>query len=334
VLRALVIVLVAGCGRIGFEAAPDTGASGDASMSHLTVAPGWHASVFVDFSSQFVYQPADFVDATDTYDNEPSHLIATHIPYAPALLVTAGRHVLEITPTSFVDHDYGNHVPDTTGRPDALQAPTMAFPTIGQGRVLLTSSSPNTGDGVFVMTTAFSLTTESNFNNVLSVVYDAGGLFDARGTDEVYLGTLSQGVVRESDMATNLVPGIIRTIRRIGSDMMITREVADDDQRLVRVTSGTHAEIPIAQARTLRLGQGDPPAPGVAWVVVDRNALEILSPSGELDTVASHDDPNAAWQASVVPIPLSGLAGPTARVFVLESNITAGVFRVLLVEHD
>jgi hypothetical protein len=121
----------------------------------------------------------------------------------------------------------------------------------------------------------------------------------------------------------------------VGSDMYVTRTITiDTDVRVIRVSSmsaGMHPEVQLGQAMAARLGEGTPLG-GVAWVVLDRNRLARIAPSGQLDVIATSMDPDAKWYAAVTPPAGHPLATAASIVYLLESNVAANRFRVLVLQ--
>jgi hypothetical protein len=295
-------------------------------LGHITVSPGWSVDVFQDFSASFTYVPIDFVDGPETYSNLPDWLFVLEPPFAPRLGLLAGRRVIELSGSTFTSHDYGQHDPNTGGRPDYLRGATYVANLDANGPALLvSSSSAGGGDGTFRITPGWNLSPDKVQNNTRGILFDPTGAFDERAVPEGYLGT-QDGLVRRSDGQV-IAPGDIKTMRLVGSDLLVTRDVGTTVQ-LVRITSKTHVETVLAEHATIRLGQGVPPSPYIAFAVVDQRTVVLVGPSGALVPVVDTTDPRFAWQAVAVPAIPHPLAG---RIYLLEGNRDLDLDRVLAI---
>ena len=290
-----------------------------APLQHVQLAAGWSAAVFQDFSAEHVYKANDFVDGTEQYDNQPEDVFALYAPFPAVLAITAGRSVIELNGTSFVAHDYGQHAPNTAGRPDNIGGGTFAA---GLGVVLVASSSANAGDGTYEIAPDWAISGDVTLNNVRGVMWDRNGAFDARGSAEGYLGTQAN-VVRRSD-GVAVATGDTRTMVVIGSQLWLTRD-GGATERLIRVASLTHAETVIAESATIRIGDGAPPG-YVGWAIVDGRQVMGIRSNGQLDMIAEHSDPEYVWHAVTSPEASHPLAG---RAYLLESNRTRDIDRII-----
>jgi hypothetical protein len=329
VLRGVLLVItVAGC-RFGFGEAPDAPVS---TVDHVVMAPGWSVAVYRDFSALHDYRDADFIDSDETYSNVPDRMIALSAPYPEELLVAAGRVAIELTDTAFVAHDFGQHLPDTPGTADALSCVRFVPDKGGVPTLLVSSSSRNTGDGVYTLPPSWVLAPELSTNNVRCAIWDEQGRFDARGTPEGYLST-SSGITRQSDLQPiDFMDS--RSLRLLDPHLLVVRYASDTDMRLVRITSSTHAELELAQATSIELGDGAPPDGGLAWVLLDLQRLTSITPSGPLTEIARTSDPAFTWQAAVTPPAGHALATAPVIVYVLENSRALDLDRVLVLTRD
>lgn len=333
-VRRLVIALVcaAGCGRFGFgdDSRPDVG-SDAGPYGYVDLASGWTVAAYRDFSSDFTFDSTDFIDGAELYSNVPSSMFLLRAPYPETLCVIAGRELLELTATAAISHDFGNHAPNVADLPDNIRWGTWASNVnAGTPGVLIASSSDGTGDGVLSVSTLWQTTTTVPQNNTRAVAWDANGAFNAVGSPEGYLAS-SSGVRRYSDL-TAVIGGDTNTIVVIGPDLYLTRTITIDvDVRLIRVgsfSSGMNPEIELARASHLKVGDGTPTG-GIVWALLDQNRLGRVVPGNLLETIATSTDPDAKWYGAVTPPPGHALATAANLVYVLESNVTAGRFRVL-----
>jgi hypothetical protein len=313
------------------DAAQGDGDSMESKLPYVTFADGWSGDVYTDFSSTFTLVPQEFVDGAETYDNLPDAMFTLRAPYPEELCVVAGRKLLELASTGVIEHDFGNHAPNTLNLPDAIRSGVWASSVNGGNpAIVITSSSAAGGDGVFTLSTQWVSTTQNPQNNVRAFAWDPVGAFDAVGAAEGYMAT-ANGVWRYST-STQVFAGDTNTAVVVGSDMYLTRTITiDTDVRVIRVSSmsgGMYPEAQLAQATTARLGEGTPVG-GVAWVVLDRNRLARITSSGTLETVATSTDADAKWYAAVTPPPGHPLATAPSIVYVLESNVAASRYRVL-----
>lgn len=303
-------------------------------LPYVTLADGWSGDVYTDFSSTFTYVPAEFVDGLETYDNLPDAMFTMRAPYPADLCVIAGRKLLDLAGGGVVEHDFGNHAPDTPDKPDAIRNGLWASNINGGNPgVMITSSSNGAGDGVFSVTTQWGTTRANSQNNVRAFAWDETGSFDALGTPEGYMAT-GNGVWRFTT-STLVFAGDTNSLKVVGADMYLTRTITiDTDVRVIRVSSMSGAmypEVQLAQAAAAELGEGTPVG-GVAWVVLDKTRLARITASGTLEVVATSSDPDARWTASVTPPPGHPLATAANIVYVLESNVAASRYRVLVLQ--
>ena len=329
-------LVTAACG--GGGGTPDgrgggDGPSGDGGdpLAHVDVASGWTAGVAHDFSADHVYNPAELVDGTVTHGNEPDGLFFVRAPYPDALLVTAGRQLLELgAGGSYTVRDFTHAMPNQPGLPDQIRVGTWVPDFLAAGpTILVSSSSEDGGDGVFRITPSWVSSSDRNVNNTRSILWDATGAFDDIGGPEGYLGT-QYGIIRRSESPTQLIPGDTQTMHLVGPNLLVSRRVSPTSFSLVLIASGAHTETMLAERGEIRIGEGDPPPPFLAWVVLDQRQLALVDPSGELVVIAETLDPAYAWRIPGAPPDGHPFAGPTPRVYLVENNRTLDLDRVLV----
>ena len=248
----LLLLTLAACGRLNFDASRDGGvAEPDAGpLAHVEIRPGWTVEVFHDFSAKHEFRTADFIDGPDVYSNLPTSLFILEAPFPRLLGMTAGRQLIEIGRTEYIVHDYGMHPPDTTDVPDGLLDGVYVPNLDNNGpALLLASSSANTGDGTFRVKPDYSIGTDINFNNVRAVIWDETGAFDAKGVPEGYL--LAQTALERRSDTTAIITGDVGTGRIVGSDIIIA-EILPGADTVVHVASIPPISVSRARARRAR----------------------------------------------------------------------------------
>ncbi|MCW5802105.1 MAG: hypothetical protein KIT31_06940 [Deltaproteobacteria bacterium] len=292
-------------------------------FAYVQLANGWSVDLHRDLSDAIAFNAADFVDGPETYDNAPDWVFALEAPFATGLGVVAGRRILEVASGGVTVHDFGQHPPNSPKQADDLRSATQ-ITFRGVPMVIAMSSSANGGDGLFTISPDWQIEISNIENNVRGAAFDRMGAFDARGVAEIYLGT-DHGIVRDSDDAV-ITTGDNQTLRVVGSDLLFVRTSAAGDQ-LVRLASVSHAEAMFAARKRIRLVEGTPREPYLAWAIVNDKQLARVTPAGELEVVAETSDPAFVWQAAVEPRAAHALAG---AVYVLESNRGLDLDRVLV----
>ena len=309
------------------DAAPDV--PGDP-FAYITFAQAYSASVFQDYSANFNYVAVDWMEATESYDNQPDYLFALRSPFPQALGVIAGRKILVLTGTTYDAHDFGNHAPNAGGgQADNLTGAMYVSDLDGTGPALVVSSaSEDTGDGSFRVTPQWAISLDLTFNNTRCVLQNAPGGFDAQLTAQRYLGA-QNGIIRRSDSLV-IAPGDTRSMRVVGNDLYTTRFIPlTMTEQLIRIASGTHAETMLAERTRIRIVEGAPPAGYVAWAIIDFKQLALIAADGGLTVVAETTDSAYAWTSAVVPPAGHPLVN---RLYLLESNRALDLDRVLAIK--
>jgi hypothetical protein len=307
------------------EGTPSIDAPQDAPDPFAYITTDLAVELFQDYSPQFAYDPMDFVEVDEVFDNQPSWLFALHPPFPAALGVIAGRQVLVLSGSTFEEHDFGQHPPDTFDQPDNLTGATFVADLDGDPALYASSGSRNAGDGAYIITPAWTISRDRALNNVRGILYDATGAFDNLGVPEGYLGA-QQGIVKRSTGLAILI-GDHKNLRLVDDDLLVTRHLLGSVE-LRRIASVTHAETLLATRSLIRLGEGEPPPGAIAWAILDRSQLALVRATGELDVIAETTDPGYVWHSIVIPPASHPLAG---RIYVLESNRTLDLDRVLAI---
>jgi hypothetical protein len=333
------LVVLASC-RSGFDEhdARIGDGAGDASdpLPHVSVAPGWTKSVYVDFSADFTYNANDFVDGTNgetIVDNQPYSLAVLGAPFAEILAVGAGRTIIELSSTRYIEHDYGMHSQDTSA-PDDFVRSSLIPDAGGSGpRLGIVSSSDGGGDGLFLVNTAWMITRDMSSNNARAFLWDAAGM--VQGTPQVFVGTGS-GMQRRPDTMTVIIPGDYRCMLPIAGGMVFVRNIGTDDQRLVRALwNGTmFVEAELAVRETIDLADGERPASGLSWAVTNLEQVNEIANDGTMTTIATNDTPAFVWHGSAVPPIGHALAATKRSIYVLETNRDQDMDRVLVFTHE
>jgi hypothetical protein len=287
------------------------------------VATDLDVALFQDFSAPFTYDPLDFPETSETFDNQPSWLFALQAPFPAALGVVAGRQILVLSGSTYEEHDFGQHPPNQAELPDHLTGAMFVASLDGEPVIYASSSSQNAGDGSFLITPAWTISREQVTNNVRGVLFDAAGAFDGVAAPEGYLGS-QLGIVKRSTN-TAIITGDNQNLVLVDDDLLVTRHLVDRVE-LRRITSVTHAETLLASSTRIRLGEGAPPAGAIAWALVDNARLALVRADGELDVIAETTDPAFAWHAVAVPPAGHPQAG---RIYVIESNRDRDIDRIL-----
>lgn len=326
-VRVLVsgLVALAACGRGGFDELAGLDAATE--LAHVTTAPGWTKSVYVDFSADFTYNPADFIDGA-AVDNQPRGIAVLGAPFAEILAIGAGRSIIELSTTRYIPHDYGMHAPNGSLADDFSG---MAFvtdvPSVGP-RLVVGSSSEGGGDGVYHVNVMWSIARDMTNNNVRAFMWDTAGA--VVGTPDNFVGT-GGGMVRRSNMAVSVVAGDIHSLVTFPGGVMVARELVDNDVRLIRGswTGTVFTEAELAVHESIVFANGDRPSTALAWAVLDRASLVEVAIDGTSIPIATTDDAAFTWADATVPAIGHALA-PTRSIYVLESNRALDIDRVLV----
>jgi hypothetical protein len=306
---------------------PDDGPPVDP-FAYITLAPGYGVSVFQDFSAPFVFDANDWPEQTEVHDNQPRYLFPLSAPFPATIGVIAGREILLLDGNTVESHDFGNHPRNTAGQADNLTGAVLVpdFAGVSGPALVVSSSSEDTGDGLFAIDPQWAITLDLTVNNTRSVLYDANGVFDATNTSQRYLGHQG-GLVRRSDQMT-IVTGDVRSMKLVDENLYVTKTVATGEQ-LVRIASTTHTQTVLAERRTLRISDGVPAPGAVAWAIANESQLVMVRSDGTLDVVAELTDTAYLWTSATVPPAGHPQAG---RVYVLESHRGNDVDRVLAID--
>jgi hypothetical protein len=320
-----------GC-RVHFDAVPgDGGEDTDPTLAHVELAEGWSVAVYRDFSDEFTYVAADFVDTDETYDNQPGTIGFLSAPFPEEMVVASGRSLLELSPTLYRERTYGQHLPDSATLPDTVRCPQFVANLDGSPGILVSSSSRNGGDGTFIIAPDFSIAVDKVVNNVRCAIWDASGTFDSRGTPEAYLAA-SNGIIRRSDNAVVINNQDHEQIKLTpdGSAILGARyDSTDTTMNLISMASGGHAETMLAHATDLRIGPGNIPGTNGA-VITELDTLFTIG-DGSISQVAHSADANYAWFSLGTPPAGHPLElEPNGTIYVVESNRTDDVDRILV----
>jgi hypothetical protein len=326
--RAAVALILAqaACGRLAFdERAVDgdpTGLPGEA----IEVPPGWSVEVWVDFSSSFTFMPVQYVDDPYEFNNRPHHMFLLPAPFTPGIGLVATWEIFEIrAPDVFIPHGYYPGSDDGPG-PDALWDAVFcdAWMAAGPG-ICVAAGSQNGGDGHYRIAPDWSITPLSSTNNVCDLAYDPAGLFDAVGAPTIYWSG-PDGLRRfgEPVFYPGMLNGAFTEILPSGDVLTFHTETTTNRRRLVRVASGTHAELvvreavgtfePIARqhAGVYAIVTGDVARfPGAGYAIDAARELLEIDASGAATTIARAGS-GWRWTHALVP-PAShplGAAGP------------------------
>ena len=329
-MRVLVSGLVAlvACGRGGFD---ELDAIDATELAHVTVAPGWTKAVYVDFSADFTYNLADFIDGDAgefTVDNQPRGIAVLGAPFAEILAIGAGRSIIELSTTRYIAHDFGMHPPNGSPADDFSGMAFVAdIPSVGP-RIVVGSSSPGGGDGIYHVNVMWSIARDMTNNNVRAFMWDTAGA--VVGTPDNFVGT-GGGMVRRSNMAVSVLAGDIRSLVTIPGGVVVARELVENDVRLIRAswTGTVFTEAELAVHQSIVFANGDRPSTALAWAVFDRASLVEVAADGTASPIATSDDPAFTWADATVPVIGHALA-PARSIYVLESNRALDVDRVLV----
>jgi hypothetical protein len=324
-VRVLSIVLLAACGRGGFD--PVDGADGTTppDLTHVQLATGWSVSVFHDFSQEHPYNDTEFPDPPELYSNAPVKAFTLSLPYPQAIGVCAGRDILVITATGIEIHYYGMHPPNDMNLPDGINGAVWTNP-----RLLVTSTSSMGGDGVFWIAGDWTISPIVNPNNTRDITFDAAGGFDSVGVGQPYYGDMT-GVYLLGPPSVLIVPsGDAASLHVAGDVLLFTDRHTDVDSDLVSVASGTHATTVLATASAIQLADGDATAPALGWATIDNKQLvEVIPGSAPFEAIAETTDPLYTWMGAAIPPPSHPLGTPWPSIYLIESNRALGIDRLL-----
>ena len=333
------------CGRFGVDgsaapgdgsaapgddsAAPGDGSIADAIDRHLHVADGWSIAQLVDLTGLVPYDPGDFTDGTERRANDPSYTAALYSPFDASLVVIAGRSLIALADDgSAVVHSYRPADFNTTG-PDAPGRATFADLGAGGAGLWLTSASMEGGDGLYLITSDWSISVVSTENNTYPLALDPAGDYDMQGSAALYYG--SQGTLQRrigAQLATIVTPpGAVNDLATKGNALFLTIE-GDAQVLLDRVGPGQSPVISeLARSADIELAEGSTNA-GL-FGIIDNAALVTISPrDGAFVRDAWTDDPDWVWRSVCVPRAGNRFAG---SLIVLESNRRLDQDRLLLV---
>ncbi len=329
------IVALAACGRGGFDrhdAAVDAGDGAVDELPHVTTAPGWTKSVYVDFSADFTYVADDFRDGVTgetVVDNQPDKMAVLGAPFGEVLAIGAGRTIIELSTDRYIEHDFGMHAQDTIN-PDDINRMSLVPDAGGMGaRLVFCSSSDGSGDGMFLVNTSWTVARDMNTNNARAFLWDEAGM--VQGTPQVFLGT-GNGMFRRPDDATTIRSGDFRGMLPIVGGMVFVRAIATDDQRLVRAiwNGSTFVEAELTVREAIDFADGDRPASGLAWAITDLDQLDEVANDGTMTMIARSSEPAHIWRAAAVPPIGHALAQSKRTIYVLETNRALDIDRVLV----
>ena len=242
----------AGCGRFGFD---DRAVDPDATSTPIPneaieLPAGWTADVWMDFSSAYTFVPVQYLDETYEFNNRPHHMFLLSAPFAPGIGLVATWEIFELrAPDVFVAHGYYPGTDDGTG-PDAMWDAVSCdeWMTPGAG-ICVAAGSQNTGDGLYRITPGWSMTRLTTDNNVCDLVFDATGAFDAVGAPTVYWSG-PDGLRRfgQPVFYPGMLNGAFTEVLPSGDVLTFHTDPSTDRRRLVRIASGTHAELVVREA--------------------------------------------------------------------------------------
>ena len=297
-----------------------------ADLSHITLAAGWSVEEFRDLAALYPYVDQQFVDGPETYSNQVARPFAIAGGMGESLGVVAGRAILSVTATTFAVHDYGHHAPNTPPFPDHISSALWRL----DDTLSVTSSSANAGDGVFSISSSWSITPAYTTNNVRDVALDPDGGFDAVGAPSLYYGDMS-GVYRLFGNVMIVPSSDATSLHFVDGALIYVHSTSDASADLYQVASMTHTQTLLLHAGAIDLGEGPTPAPYLAWAVLDAARLgrvDPTEPSG-FGEVAS-TTPDYTWLGAMAPPQGHALGDAT---YVIESNRALGIDRVLRFTH-
>jgi hypothetical protein len=334
----LLIAGLVGCARS--EVLPPVGdqAVGDPDIGEsIRMAPGWTAEIYRDYSDEFTYDPADFPDEVEPYeqDNDPTALAILEPPFEPGLAIAAGRRILEIrhSDLAYTVHDFTPPAAEGDG-PDYIGH--LVFSPLGinssGGSLLASSSSTNDGDGVFEVLPDWSMIRRTWSNNCRVIIPDPTGRFDATGAPDHFVAQANE-LVRHSDDAR--VFGEITTSGILdGDDLLLTHTDWTTYWEVVRLESITRAETALlsgspAYPERIFLTRVTPSGAAGAMLLLNGiSSIGTIDDTGWLPLLESLD-PDWSWSNAVLAMPGSPFADGGPTLYVLSSNRSADRDRVL-----
>lgn len=319
------LVLACGCGRLGFDGTAIDAGPGSDMLDDGPSEPG----VLIDFTGAVPYDPADFGDGSPV-GNEARAITAIGAPFADGFAVGAGRSLIEIRMNMVVVvHDLTPTASNANG-PDEI-----SWLSFGGGTIWITSASPTSGDGLFLVDQAWNVTREVNENNFAGSAWDEAGEFDDIGTSRFYYSKGDETSPTGNTVFRRDAPGARTMIYKSSGpnlySLALTATAAysvegeDVPTTLVRIAEGSHAAATIGTASTLELADGRT----AAGVVVVRDEREIVQYADDDTTtvLATSPDADSRWVAATIPRSPHPLAG---RIVVLEVNRALNRDRLLL----
>ena len=238
----------------------------------------------------------------------------------------AGREIAIITDQSFALHDYGEHPPNTPPYPDAISSAAWK-----DNAIVLSSSSANSGDGLFTLASDWSITHTLVDNNTRVVVLDPSGMFDGVGTAGLYFGN-QNGVYRLAGLHLVMALDDASSLKIHKTTMVYTNRPSELVTDLISLTSTTHIQTKLATSAEIEIGEGPPASPtGLGWAIVDESKVVEIDPAatGNLTQVATTSDRAYSWSGVAVPSGTHPLGMDFPSLYVTENNRALNLGRVL-----
>ncbi len=346
--RLFLLVMLASCGRLGFDARATTGDDGgiDGSLlvgEDISLPEGWTAEVWNDFSNSYTFEDVQYMDVQFAFNNRPHHMVLLSDPFTPGIALVATWEVFELhTPDVFISHFYYPGVDDGPG-PDAFFDGAFCDAWMSNPPSLcMAAGSQNAGDGIYLIGSDWTIQRFSTDNNVGDLVYDATGAFDGVGIPTVYWG--DPNGLREfggTTFYTGMLNGAFTEVLPSGDLLLMNTNTTTDERRLVTVASSTHAETIIRQTSE----PGDPVArqhagvyavvsgdmtrlPGKGYAIEFTHDLLEIAPDNGVSVLASAG-PGWRWTHALVPPADHPLASGGWLFYILEYEPTTERNRII-----
>ncbi len=351
--RLVIAVLVAGCGRLGFDPLPLEDRADAAAMSvelpleDAVFPDGWSADVWVDFSADYTYIDVQYLDVTYPMNNRPHHMVLLPAPFEPGIALVGTWEIWEVhAPDVFVSHFYYPGKDDGPG-PDAFFDAVFCEDWMGAAPGLcVAAGSQNGGDGVYLIGADWSIERISSTNNVGDIMFDPTGAFDDIGMPTLYwsgpdgLRRFGEGIFYPGMLNggfTEILPSdeilTMHTDENTGLRRLVLLESISHDETVVLSTASPDASEWVARqhAGVYATVAGDPGRfGGRAYAIVATRDLVEIDADGAA-TVIAQAGPGWRWVHALIPPSSHPLGADTPAMYVLEFNPDLEINRIIRV---
>ncbi len=308
-------------------------ASGSATIAgeDFTAAEDWQVRLFWDFSDDFIFDAADYVDGTNVESNRPVELHYLLPPFSDGFVVVAGRQFLEMpVGGQLVDHDLTPEGGDGSLRADGPTDITLGWRSDTDASLYVSSASANSGDGLYQINRNWQMSKIASRNNCDAVVVAPANTFDDLPAEAHYV-SCGSGTSRDDELTFSSAHFF--DLELLPNFDLLGSSLTSDRQVLSRIRNGTHVigQFTNITGTTVSIVSGDTAAlPGFAYVIINKSQLWEVYSDGSYRILAQSQSADWRWQSATVP-PTAHPTGADGPVIVLlESNRTLDVDRLVV----